>query len=87
MSVTIGSSWLKRLGIAGIAAASLCAATFVSAPAEARVFVAIGAPGWGYYGPPAPYYYGYYPYRPYAYAYPAPGIVFGWHHHRHHHHW
>jgi hypothetical protein len=70
------SRWLKRIGLAGVAAVSLAAVTLPTAPAQAQVVVGFGSP---YYAP----YYGY----PYGYGYP--GVVFGfdggWHHH--HHHW
>jgi hypothetical protein len=68
------SRWLKRIGLAGVAAASLVAVSLPTAPAQAQVV--IGSP---YYAP-----YGY------GYGYGYPGVVFGfgggWHHH-HHHHW
>ncbi len=69
--------WLKRLAVAACAVAGLSAPMIASAPAQARVFVTVGAPGpWGYYAPryygyaPYPYYYGY------PYAYPV-GVYFG----------
>jgi hypothetical protein len=69
------SRWLKRIGLAGVAAASLVAVSIPTAPAQAQIV--IGSP---YY---APYPYGY------GYGYGYPGVVFGfgggWHHH--HHHW
>lgn len=68
MSRTTTSSWLKRIGLAGVAAAGLFAATLLSTPAQAQVV--IGAP---YYAP----YYGY------GYGYPGVYLGFGggWHHH------
>jgi len=73
------SRWLKRIGLPGVAAASLAAVTLPTAPAQAQVVIGFGSP---YYAPS----YGY----PYGYGYDYPGVVFGygggWHHH-HHHHW
>jgi hypothetical protein len=75
------SRWLKRIGLAGVAAASLAAVTLPTAPAQAQVVVGFGSP---YYAPSFGYPYGY------GYGYGYPGVVFGfgggWHHH-HHHHW
>lgn len=65
------SRWLKGIGLAGVAAASLTAATLPTTPAQAQVV--IGSP---YYAP----YYGY------PYGYPGGiylGFGGGWHHHRH----
>jgi hypothetical protein len=77
--------WPARLAAIAIAASGIAALTLPTAPAEARVFVSVGVPGFwpGYY--PYPAYYGYapYPYYGYRYAYPA-GVYFGrpyyWHH-------
>jgi hypothetical protein len=65
------SRWLKRIGLAGVAAASLVAVSLPTVPAQAQVV--IGSP---YY---APYGYGY------GYGYPGVGFGFGggWHHHHH----
>jgi hypothetical protein len=73
--------WARYMGVAAIGAASLAALALPTAPAQARVFVGIGVPG--YY---APYYgYGYgYPYYGYGYGYP--GVFFGFGGHRHWHH-
>ncbi|GEM_PF-6241603 len=95
MSLLIRQRWFRHLGIATVAALSLCAATALTAPAQAQVSVGIGFPG--YYAPPAYYPYGYgygysygYPayyggYSPY-YGYPSGGVYFsfGGGHHRHH---
>ena len=68
------SRWVKRIGLAGIAAASLAAVSLPTAPAQAQVV--IGTP---YYAP----YYGY------GYGYPGVYLGYGggWHHHHHWHHW
>jgi hypothetical protein len=81
----------RRIGVAAIAALTLGVMALPSAPADARVFIGVGVPAWGY----APGYYGYgYPYGYYpAYGYGFPfggGLYFGfggWHHHHWHHHW
>ncbi len=92
--------WSRRLAVAAVAVAGLAAPMAASAPAQARVFVSVGVPGfWGYYGPrhyPYPAYYGYAPYPyyyGYPYAYPA-RVYFGrpWYGHpylhgRWHRHW
>jgi hypothetical protein len=86
--------WFRRVALGTVAAIGLGAALIPTAPAQARVFVGIGFPG--YYAAPAPYYgypyaYNSYPYSyGYPYAYPTSGIYFGfggggWHHH--HRHW
>jgi hypothetical protein len=63
--------WIKRLGLAAVAAVAIGAVTLPSAPAEAQVVVGVGVPY--YYAP------GYY--RPYYYprrvGYRACG--WGWH--------
>jgi hypothetical protein len=71
------------MGVAAIGAAGLAALALPTAPAQARVFVGVGIPG--YY---APYYgYGGYGYGyPYGYGYGYPGY-FGFGGHHHHHHW
>jgi len=80
--------WLKHLAVVLVALLTLGTVTLRSTPADARVFVGVSIPfyGWGYY-PPAPYYpYGYYGYP--AYWYPGGlfiGGTFGPHHHYHHH--
>lgn len=76
MSFLAGRPWLRRAGLAIVAAAGLAGAmTTTSKPAEARVWVSVGIPFGGYYAPP-PYYYRPY-YRPYYRAYYP----------RHHRHW
>jgi hypothetical protein len=69
---TTTTGWLKRIGLAGVAAASLVAVGLPSAPAQAQVV--FGSP---YYAP----YYGY------GYGYPGIGFGYGygggWHHHHH----
>jgi hypothetical protein len=59
------NSWFRRIALGTVAAIGLGAAALPAAPAQARVFVDIGVPGYV-----APYYgYGYYPYyNPYYYA-------------------
>ena len=88
MSGTTKGSWFRRIGLAAVAALTLGAVTLPSTPADARVFVGFGVPGWGY----TPAYYGYpygygYPAYGYGYGYGYPGVYFGfgggWHHHRH----
>jgi hypothetical protein len=57
MSVLARNRWLRRLGLAAVAALCFGALTLPTAPADARVFVDIGVPVPGYYyAPPAPYY-------------------------------
>ena len=82
MSV-LKSRLMKRLGIGTLALLGLGAVALQSTPADARVFVGFGFPG--YY---APYYpaYGYAPYYGYGYGYPYGNVVFGFGGH-HHHHW
>ena len=67
------SRWLKRIGLASVAAASLVVVSLPTAPAQAQVV--IGSP---YYAAP---YYGY----GYGYGYPGVYLGFGggWHHHHH----
>lgn len=48
---TTTSRWMKRIGLAGVAAAGLFAATLPTAPAQAQVVVGFGAP---YYAPTMP---------------------------------
>ena len=71
MSGSMKTSWVKRIGYAAVAAIALSGAALSSKPAEARVYVGIGFPG--YYGyAPGPYYgypYGGYPYVAYGYGY------------------
>jgi hypothetical protein len=90
MSVFTRSRWIKRLGISTVALLGLGAVTLHSTPADARVFVDVGVPAYGY--APTPYYpyaypayYGYSPYYGYPYG---GGVYFGfgdgghhWHHH------
>jgi len=54
---TATSPWLKHLGMAGIAAASLLAATQSAAPARAELDMSIAIPGVTYYTPPPPFSY------------------------------
>jgi hypothetical protein len=49
---TATSRWLKHLGMAGIAAGSLLAATLSAAPAWAELDMSIAIPGVTYYTPP-----------------------------------
>jgi len=80
---TTTSRWLKRIGLASVAAAGLFAATLPTTPAQAQVVVGFGSP---YYAPYYAPYYGY-PYGGYGYGYGYPGgIYFGFGGH-HHHHW
>lgn len=71
--------WRVRFLLCGAAAAlALCALTTGSSPAQARVWVGVGGPCCGYWGP-GPYW-GYYP-PPYAYApppayYPPPPAAY-----------
>jgi hypothetical protein len=52
------SGWLRRLGLAGIAAASLGGILLPIAPARAELDLSIAIPGVTYYTPPPAYYYG-----------------------------
>ena len=62
MFIAAKRPWIKRLGLAAVAAFAIGTAALLSAPAQARVFVGVSAPyGWGYYAPAY-----YYP-RPVAY--------------------
>jgi len=77
MSIMTRSRWMKRLGIGTLALLGLGAVALQPTPANARVFVSLGVPAYGYY----PYYPGYY-------GYPYGGVVFGfggghWHHWHH----
>ena len=88
MTVLELKPWLRRAAVAAVTVAALAAPMVASAPAEARVFVSVGVPGWGYYAPPYYPYRGYYGYAPYSYygypyAYPA-RVYFGrpWYGHR-----
>ena len=74
--------WLRRLGLAGIVAASLGMAVLSSAPARAEVDLSIAMPGWGYYTPPPAYYYGYR-----YWDYPVVGGIYLGFGHYHHHYW
>jgi hypothetical protein len=90
MSVFTRSRWIKRLGISTVALLGLGAVTMHSTPADARVFVGVGVPAYGYSYGYAPYPYSYYPaYYGYPYyGYPYGGGVyfgFGGGHHWHHH--
>jgi hypothetical protein len=88
MSVFTRSRWIKRLGISTVALSGLGAVTMQSTPADARVFVGVGVPAYGYgYAPyPYSYYPAYYGYPYYGYPYGG-GVYFGfggghyWHHH------
>lgn len=76
------SRLLKRLGVGTAALLGLGAVALQSTPADARVFLSFGAPG--YYG------YGYAPYYPaysYGYGYPYYGYPYGFGFGGHHHHW
>jgi hypothetical protein len=78
MSVLTRSRWIKRLGIGALALVGIGVVGLQSAPADARVFVDLGYPGYV-----APYPYAY-PAYGYAYGYPYGGgvyIGFGGHHH------
>jgi hypothetical protein len=74
--------WFRRVALGTVAAIGLGAAVLPTAPAQARVFVGIGVPG---YVAAAPYYgpYGYYPYYDPYYApvgvYWGGGWGGGWH--------
>jgi len=88
MSVFTRSRWLKRLGIGSLALLGIGVVSLQSTPADARVFVGVGLPGYGYgYAPPPYYPYAYpayYGYTPY-YGYPYGGVYFrygGGHWHR-----
>ena len=97
MTVLIWNPWSRTLAVVTVIAAGLAVSGVTSAPAQARVFIGFGVPGfWGYYPPPA-YYYAYpvhypYPYYyGYPYAYPA-GVYFAHPFYRHphslwHRHW
>ena len=88
MSVLTRNPWLKRFAVVLVTVLSLGSLTLASTPAQARVFVGVGVPGWGYYAPTPYYGYGYYGYP--AYGYPGGffiGGTFGPHHHYYHHHW
>ena len=68
MFIAAKRPWIKRLGLAAVAAFAIGTAALLSAPAQARVFVGVSEPyGWGYYAPA--YYYPYY--------YGGPVIAFG----------
>ena len=72
MLVAAKSLWLKRLGLAAVAALAIGTVALPSGSAEARVFVGVDAPfGWGYYYAPPGYYYP----TPVAYR----GCGWGWH--------
>ncbi|TMJ60623.1 MAG: hypothetical protein E6G81_06015 [Alphaproteobacteria bacterium] len=67
MFIAAKRPWIKRLGLAAVAALAIGTAGLLSAPAQARMFVGVSAPyGWGYYTPAYYYPYYYYP-RPVAY--------------------
>ncbi|HZT86697.1 MAG TPA: hypothetical protein VFA12_01930 [Stellaceae bacterium] len=92
MTGTRKGTWFRRIGLAAVAALTLGAVTVPTKPADARVFIGVGVPAWGYapyYGYPYYGYYGY-PYYPAYYGYPG-GVYFGfgggwggWHHGWHH---
>lgn len=81
MTVLTRSRWLKRLGIGALALVAMGAVSLPSTKADARVFVGVGFPAYGYavappYYPYAyPAYYGYAPY--YGYPYYGGGRYFG----------
>jgi hypothetical protein len=87
----IQNRWFRRVAFGAVAALGLGAAMLPSAPAEARVYVGVGIPG--YVTAPAPYYgypYGYYPAYygyPYGYAYPTGGVYLGFGGGGYYHHW
>jgi hypothetical protein len=86
MSVLTRKPWLKHLAVVLVTVLSLGSLTLTSTPAQARVFVGVGIPGWDYYAPTPYYGYGYYGYPAYGYRYGYPGGffiggTFGPHHH------
>jgi hypothetical protein len=81
MSVLTRSRWVKRLGIGTLALLGIGVVSLQSTPADARVFIGLGGPVYGY-APPPYYPYAYPAYYGYGYPYYGGGFVrFGGHHH------
>jgi hypothetical protein len=75
MNAPTNTSWRARLLFAGIAGAlTIGVIAALPSPAQARVWVSVGGPCCGWYGPGAYYGYGYYP--PYYYGYGSPGAYY-----------
>jgi len=85
----VQNRWFRRVAFGAVGALGLGAAMLPSAPAEARVYVGVGIPGYvaaPYYGYPYGYYPSYYGY-PYSYGYPTGGVYLGFGGGGYHHHW